>query len=41
MSNISESCMNAWVKMINEDKFTYNPDDDQTDGRQCLGINRI
>lgn len=31
MSNISESCMNAWVKMINEDKFTYNPDYDQTD----------
>ena len=31
MSNISESCINTWVKMINEDKYTFNPDDHKTD----------
>lgn len=31
MSNISESCINNWVKMINEDKYTFNPDDYKAD----------
>lgn len=31
MSNISQSCINTWVKMINEDKYTFNPDDHKAD----------
>ena len=31
MNSNFDSCMKTWVKMVNENKYTPNPDDDKTD----------
>lgn len=31
MSKNFNSCMENWVKMVNESTYNFNPDDDKTD----------